>query len=67
MSYCVFENTSTDLSTCQEELEDMTQSKLDKMSEYERPSVKRIIEMCTQIAADYGHLSEELDFSRERP
>jgi hypothetical protein len=50
MSYCRFENTLPDLKDCQESLGDGE----DGLSESEKRARKRLIEVCCQIAEEYG-------------
>ena len=54
MSYCRFENTARDLWDCCQNMEDN-----DDLSESERRARRRIIQMCVEIAEDYGYELEE--------
>lgn len=56
MSYCRFENTYGDLRDCQEALDSEGFSSIvENANQYEAPYVKRLIELCVEIANDYGH------------
>ena len=48
MAYCRFENTLSDLRDCEEHMDD------NDLSEDEERARKRLIKMCSRIAADYG-------------
>ena len=54
MSYCRFENTYPDLRDCYESMDDTEKLSLD-----EQKYRKRMIELCCQIAAEYGEQEEE--------
>lgn len=61
MSYCRFENTDNDLSDCESAIEEMTESEtpmreIEKLGDYERQALKRLIDRCKHIA----ELAEEL-------
>lgn len=49
MSYCRFQNTLGDLSDCEEALRDT-----DDLSEEEEKARKRLVNLCIEIAKDYG-------------
>ena len=51
MSYCMFENTSGDLSECAEALQEGKE-----LSESEGRAKERIIDMCCDIAEEFGHI-----------
>ena len=54
MSYCRFENTLRDLTDCYDALnENCITEILENASEYEKPCVKRLILLCTEIAEDW--------------
>lgn len=50
MSYCRFENTASDLYDCKEALE------VEEDSPYEAAARKELIQLCVEIARDYGDL-----------
>ena len=50
MSYCRFENTCLDLQDCWENM-----GEKENLSESEKKARKRIIDMCVDIALDYGN------------
>jgi len=52
MSYCRFENTLSDLRDCYEHLEDNP----DDMSDTEREAREQMIELCCEIAGDFGDM-----------
>lgn len=49
MSYCRFENTHNDLMDCYHNMDD------DDLSESESKYRAKLIELCVEIALDYGH------------
>jgi uncharacterized protein YjiS (DUF1127 family) len=53
MSYCRFRNTLGDLNDCLDALEDIG-GDLSELGDEEAAAAKRLIEMCRQIADDYG-------------
>jgi|7_EtaG_2_1085326.scaffolds.fasta_scaffold35789_2 exonuclease VII small subunit len=56
MSYCRFENTVKALEECLEDLNDNGIEELEeKASEYEKPHIKGLIELCKQVAEEYEH------------
>jgi SepF-like predicted cell division protein (DUF552 family) len=58
MSYCRFRNTLSDLRDCGDALEDID-GDLSELSEEEADAAKRLIEMCRQIAEDFGAGGEQ--------
>lgn len=60
MRYCRFENTYQDLEDCYEALanEGGVKGIEEEASQYEKPYVKRLIELCQNIVDDFG---DELD------
>lgn len=50
MSYCRFRNTLGDLEDCQDNMEEV-----ESLSEDEAQARKRLIEICVDLALDYGH------------
>ena len=56
MSYCRFENTVRALNECLEDLNDNGIEELEEdASEYEKPHIKGLIELCKQVAEEYEH------------
>ena len=55
MSYCMFENTANDLDQCKEALNEGIDIE-ELSSNYEKAGYKRVIELCCEIAVDYGHV-----------
>lgn len=51
MEYCRFENTLRDLLDCQKHLDDDT----NLLGDSEKAARKRLIEVCVEIATDYGN------------
>lgn len=51
MSYCRFRNTLGDLKDCYEHMD----ADIDRLSEEEKSARKRLIEICADIAMDYGN------------
>lgn len=61
MSYCRFENTYNDLQDCLEALENeggITGVEEDA-NQYEKPYVRRLVELCREIADNYEDELEE--------
>jgi hypothetical protein len=56
MSYCRFENTYPDLQDCYDALheEGGVKQAEEEANEYERPYIKRLIELCKDIVDDFG-------------
>jgi len=55
MSYCRFENTYGDLLECLEALNDKGIEALEEdASEYEKPHIRKLIELCNEVAEDFG-------------
>ena len=55
MSYCRFENTYNDLVDCLEALGDSSIEKLEEeANQYERKYIRKLIELCEEIASNYG-------------
>jgi hypothetical protein len=53
MSYCRFHNTLEDLRDCYDNMDD------GDMSEAEKQARKRLIQLCREIADNYGDLEDE--------
>jgi len=53
MSYCRFENTSRDLDDCYEKMNEGVDIE-ELSSEYEQKGYKKLIELCCDIALEYG-------------
>lgn len=51
MSYCRFQNTVSDLRDCRDAL---YEHDADTLSEDEQKARRRLIELCVEIAVDYG-------------
>ena len=60
MSYCRFENTSNDLEDCLEAMGGFDFDRKELSSEQEKQGYDRLIELCIEIACDYGDC-EEMD------
>jgi len=62
MSYCIFENTYIDLEECYTKLqeEESVKSLIEKSNQYEKPYIKKLIEMCIDIADEFSEELEEL-------
>lgn len=59
MSYCQFENTVSDLMNCRDALDGSNLKDLIvDASEYERPCIKSLIDLCKEIAENYGEYKE---------
>lgn len=56
MSYCRFENTLSDLSDCQEALEDEGTA-CDEDSSREAQARKSLVALCREIAQSFGEVS----------
>ena len=58
MSYCRFENTYKDLIDCQEALQDAdgVDNLEEDSNEYERPYIKKLIDLCKDIATEFGDI-----------
>ena len=55
LSYCRFENTVNDLYDCKEALDEKGVYGVEEdASEYDAPYVKQLIELCREIADQYG-------------
>ena len=52
MSYCMFENTLHDLNDCFAYMKDAN------ISESEKVARKQLIELCTEIASEFGDLDD---------
>lgn len=60
MSYCMFENTYKDLRDCLEALSDSSIEELeDDANDYEKPYIRKLIELCKEIAEDYSPMEDE--------
>ena len=60
MSYCRFENTYNDLRDCQEELDNNSVEDLEKhANEYEKPYIRKLVELCKRIAEEHGGETDE--------
>ena len=63
MSYCRFENTLHDLRDCLDALQEYSASELmEDASQYEKPAIVQLIEVCKEIADDY----DAADFEKAR-
>lgn len=56
MSYCRFENTFGDLQDCANALEeaDSIEAVEEDANEYEKPYIRRLIELCKDIVDQFG-------------
>lgn len=55
LSYCRFENTYNDLMDCLEELDNSSIERLEEnANQYERKYIRKLIELCEEIASNYG-------------
>lgn len=52
MSYCRFVNTVADLDDCYENMDDAD------LGDMETKARKRLIDLCIDIACDYGHVND---------
>lgn len=60
MSYCRFENTYSDLQECYDDLtRDGVRGKMENSSEYEKPNVIGVIDLCKQIVDEFEDEAEE--------
>jgi hypothetical protein len=61
MSYCRFENTYQDLQDCYDALQESgSVNELEKdRNEYEKKYVRKLVEMCKNIAEEFGDYDEE--------
>lgn len=50
MNYCRFGNTANDLEDCYEHMEDS----VEELSEFEKKARTKLIDLCIDIAFDYG-------------
>ena len=53
MSYCRFRNTSEDLQDCLNHIDEV-----DDLNQEEKEAREKLIELCVQIADDYGEKGE---------
>ena len=53
MSYCRFENTSTDLIDCQHALEDLSQGDCDPLSSREQARAETLLTTCYEILNEF--------------
>ena len=61
MSYCKFQNTVSDLKNCYESMQD---SDLDS---YEEKARKKIIDLCVDIAIEYGDEINRFCYEKDKP
>ena len=62
MGYCRFENTFNDLVDCQEALDNYgAEEIIEGASEYEKPKVRQLIELCKEISDRYDYVLDEDD------
>lgn len=56
MEHCKFENTYSDLLDCRQSLDDAVsvESLEEEANRYEKPYIRKLIELCEEIAANYG-------------
>jgi hypothetical protein len=55
LSYCRFENTYNDLVDCLDALDNSSVEKLEEdAGQYERKYIRKLIELCEEIAGNYG-------------
>lgn len=61
MSYCRFENTFKDLTDCQDALANANsiEEYENTCNAYEKPFVKKLIELCKEIAENFGDEIED--------
>ncbi len=61
MSYCRFENTYQDLKDCQEALQNEGGVKgvEEDSNQYEKPYIKKLIELCRDIVDEFEHETED--------
>jgi len=57
MSHCMFENTANDLEDCLEKMGN--DFNFDNLSEYEQEGYKKLIELCVDVACDFGNCKEQ--------
>lgn len=58
MSYVRFENTLEDLKDCKEALDEGALNDVMNMSGFEREAMFELIELCSEIADEYGGVDE---------
>lgn len=63
MSYCRFENTSTDLDDCVDAIN--SGALYDDLSDYERRGLKRILNLAKEIVLQEAHILECVDRDRD--
>lgn len=65
MDYCKFENTLTDLRNCKEDLDDSwgieNVEEKNEDNPYERRSIRALVQLCVDIAEEYGDELERLN------
>lgn len=62
MSHCRFENTYNDLQECYDALSESSIQELEKnANQYERLYIRKLIELCKDIAADFADIDDEDD------
>ena len=63
MSYCRFENTYGDLQECYDALTEAGSIKEveENANQYEKKYIRKLVELCKDIAADFGDEEEEED------
>lgn len=61
IGYCRFENTYQDLLECKEALhEEGITYLLENSNQYEKPYIKKLIELCTEISENFSEEIEDL-------
>jgi len=62
MSYCRFENTYGDLEDCAYALRETgIQEYVNDANEYEKPYIRRLIELCQDIVEEFGEQLDDLE------
>ena len=59
MSYCIFENTSKDLDDCLDAMSGLKYDREKLSSEQEKEGYDKLIELCVDIACDFGNCEEK--------
>ena len=59
MSYCAFENTSSDLEVCLDKIKE-SPNFLEDASEYERDGLETLLELCEEIVQHKGNIQDAL-------
>ena len=63
MSYCRFENTTGDLRDCIDDLGELTQDKVNRMSQHERPAVLELISLCQEVVERFDEYGDAYEFN----